>query len=82
MRGIWLASALENEDFVATRVLRNLRVLVNSERTILLMFTLGGFGGATSLCGAEAMIDAAFRTVAPHNRAQVLQRDEAIGLYP
>lgn len=27
------------------------------ERTILLMFTLGGFGGATSLCGAEAMID-------------------------
>ena len=29
----------------------------NIERTILLMFTLGGFGGATSLCIAEAMID-------------------------
>ena len=27
------------------------------ERTILLMFTLGGFGGATSLCSAESMID-------------------------
>ena len=27
------------------------------ERMILLMFTLGGFGGATSLCSAESMID-------------------------
>ena len=42
------------------------------------MFTLGGFGGATSLCIAEAIASIRLQTAAPHDRAQVLQR-EALG---
>jgi hypothetical protein len=51
------------------------------ERTMLLMFTLGGFGGATSLYSAEAMNDPPSNGDAARSRSST-PADMVTGCFP
>ncbi len=54
MTGYWKMKLRRNQDFPQPENTSKIG------RTILLMFTLGGFGGAPSLYVAEALIDPPF----------------------